>query len=132
MTLITPTYAALLTILFIGLSVRTIKQRFRHHVSIGDGGKPELARAIRAHANFAEYVPLALLLIWMTETLAYPSWVIHLLGATLLVGRFSHAYGIMQVKADLRFRKFGMLMTFLVLLSAAVLLLVSPALPVAG
>jgi len=132
MTLITPTYAALLTILYIGLSVRTIKLRFRHQVGIGDGNQPELTRAMRAHANFAEYVPLALLLIWMTETLAYPSWVIHLLGVSLLLGRFSHAYGIMRVEEDLRFRQLGMSLTFLVLVTAAVLLLVRAILSLGG
>lgn len=126
MTLITPTYAALLTILFIGLSVRTIKQRFRHQVAVGDGNQPELVRAMRAHANFAEYVPLALILMWMTEAVNYPSWVIHILGVMLVVGRFSHAYGIMQVNENLRFRQLGMLLTFLVLVTAAVFLLVSP------
>ena len=132
MMLITPTYAALLTVLFIGLSVRTIKQRFRHRVAVGDGNKPELVRAMRAHANFAEYVPLALILIWMTEAVSFPGWVIHLLGVTLVVGRFFHAYGIMQVNEDLRFRQLGMSLTFLVLVTAAALLLVRTILPLGG
>ena len=56
-------YAALLALLFVALSWRTIGLRRRYCVAVGDGGQPELLRAMRVHANFAEYVPLALLLI---------------------------------------------------------------------
>ncbi len=131
MALITPTYAALLALVFFWLSVHTIGQRRRLRVALGDGEKPELMRAMRAHANFSEYVPLALVLVWMTETLAYQAWVIHLLGVVLLVGRLSHAYGITRTNEDFRFRVFGMAMTFSVLLGAACLLLIR-ALPSIG
>jgi uncharacterized membrane protein YecN with MAPEG domain len=36
---ITPYYAAILALLFIVLSVRTIKTRREHKIAIGDGGK---------------------------------------------------------------------------------------------
>ncbi|MEN9842262.1 MAG: hypothetical protein RLZZ612_91 [Pseudomonadota bacterium] len=38
-------------------------------VAVGDGGHPELLRAMRVHANFAEYVPLSLGLILVTSAL---------------------------------------------------------------
>jgi hypothetical protein len=56
-------YVGLMALLLVGLSVRVIRLRYRHKVEIGDGGVPELQRSIRAHANFIEYVPIALLLI---------------------------------------------------------------------
>lgn len=130
MMLITPTYAALLAFVFVGLSVHTIKQRRRYQVALGDGEKPELMRAMRAHANFAEYVPLALVLVWMAEAVAYPGWVIHALGVTLLVGRLSHAYGITQTNENFFFRVFGMSLTFLVLLTAGLFILIRPLLSV--
>ena len=56
-----PAYAALLALLFIALSIRTIRARRAHKVAIGTGGHAAVERAMRVHANFAEYVPLALL-----------------------------------------------------------------------
>lgn len=132
MMLITPVYAALLAFVFVGLSIHAIKQRRRYQVALGDGEKPELMRAMRAHANFAEYVPLALVLVWMAEAVAYPVWVVHALGMALLMGRLFHAYGITQINENFFFRVFGMSLTFLVLLSAGILLLIRPLLSFGG
>jgi uncharacterized membrane protein YecN with MAPEG domain len=33
----------------------------------GDGGDPEMSQAIRAHGNFAEYVPLGLILLGLVR-----------------------------------------------------------------
>jgi len=69
--LVTPVYAAILVALFLSLSVRVIGLRRRLKVAVGDGGSEPLLRAIRAQANFAEYVPFSLLLIafscWSVE-----------------------------------------------------------------
>jgi len=64
---ITSTYAAILAIVFVVLSVRVVMQRCAVQVSLGDGGNLSLLRRQRAHANFAEYVPLALILMALTE-----------------------------------------------------------------
>ena len=55
---IIPIYAALLALLFLALSVRTLRLRRRLNISVGDAGNTKMLRAMRAHANFAEYVPL--------------------------------------------------------------------------
>ncbi len=70
--LVTPIYAAVLALVFVGLSVRTIRLRRRARIAVGDGGDPRLARAMRVHTNFAEYVPLALLLIYFAESAGAP------------------------------------------------------------
>ncbi len=121
--LVTPLYAAIIALLFVALSVRTLRLRRRFAVAIGAGAEPLLERAARAHANFAEYVPISLLLIAFTE-LAYGSaaW-IHALGATLLAGRLTHAYGISQVKEDFRFRVAGMALTFTVIITSSLLVI---------
>lgn len=116
-------YAALLALLFVALSWRTIGLRRRYRVAVGDGGQPELLRAMRVHANFAEYVPLALLLIALVEIGGSPAWLVHGLGLALLVARCAHAWGVSQTKEDFRFRVAGMMLTFGVLgISAAELL----------
>lgn len=81
--------------------MRTIRLRRRAQVAIGAGGDRLLVRAARVHANFAEYVPLAL----------------------LLVGRLLHARGASQPLEDLRFRVAGMAMTFTAIALAALGLL---------
>lgn len=121
--LVTPVYAALLALVFIALSVRTILVRRRALVAVGHNDNPELLRATRVHANFAEYVPLALLLIYFTEVGGAPLLWVHALGVLLLLGRVLHAFGMSQAKEDLKFRVSGMLMTLGTLGLAALYLL---------
>lgn len=123
---IIPLYAALLALLFIYLSAQTIKVRRRVRVAVGDGGNSEMLRAMRVHANFAEYVPFTLVLLGMLELQASPAWVLHALGVLLLVARCSHAYGVSQSDENFRFRVLGMMGTFATMGTAAVLLVVLP------
>lgn len=127
MTLATPIYAALLGLMYVALSARVIRLRRRFRAGLGDGGEPLLIRAIAAHANFSEYVPLTLLLIWMLESVSGSTAVAHLCGAVLLVGRFIHAYSISQASENIRLRVLGMSLTFLSLTLAALGLLLSRA-----
>lgn len=90
---IVATYGSLLGLLFIYLSYRTVKFRRRDRVDIGTGDSRDVARAMRAHANFSEYVPLALILLLVLEQTAFAHWAQHLLGAALLIGRCLHAWG---------------------------------------
>lgn len=123
---IIPLYAALLALLFIYLSAQTIKVRRRVRVAVGDGGNSEMLRAMRVHANFAEYVPFTLVLLGMLELQASPAWVLHALGVLLLVARCSHAYGVSQSDENFRFRVLGMMGTFSTMGVAAGLLVAKP------
>ena len=76
---ITPIYAAILGLVFVVLSIRTLLLRRQLKVEIGDGDQPMLARAARVHANFAEYVPLSLILIYFLEIQTQTSLWIHFL-----------------------------------------------------
>jgi len=53
-------YAALLALLFVALSIRTLRMRRRLRIAVGDAGNQAMLKAIRAHSNFSEYVPLSL------------------------------------------------------------------------
>ncbi len=64
---ITLIYAGLLGLLFLLLSFWVVKRRAQFRVMIGEGEAPEMLAAIRAHGNFAEYVPLTLLLMALCE-----------------------------------------------------------------
>ena len=120
---ITPFYAAGLASVFIALSVRTLR------VGLGDQGEPQILRAMRVHANFAEYVPLTLLLTLALELQGAPAALVHVLCTCLLIGRISHAFGVSREPEDYRFRIFGIAMTFTALGGSAVALLLAPLLP---
>ncbi len=121
---ITPFYAAILGFLFIIVSVRTLRLRRKLQIPLGDGGNPEMLRAMRVHANFAEYVPLSLLLMFMFEAVSALQGPAHFFGICLLLGRISHAYGVGQTSEDYRYRVFGMAMTLTALVGSAVGLIV--------
>ncbi|RAU22497.1 glutathione metabolism protein [Paramagnetospirillum kuznetsovii] len=116
---IVASYALVLAVMFVVLTVRVVKQRYRAKMSLGDGGDETLQRAIRVHGNFAEFVPFCVVLIALAEMNGSPSWSIHVLGSVLILARLSHAYGITQGMAGMTFRKYGMIGTFIVLLGAA-------------
>lgn len=116
---ITAFYASLLAFLFVLLSVRVIAQRREARVEIGVGESRELLRRSRVHANFAEYVPLALLMLAFAESLKAPSVVLHLLGLALLAGRLLHAYALSQNPHILGLRVLGVTMTLCVIGIAA-------------
>ena len=120
-----PLYAALLALLFVALSIRTLRLRRRLRIGIGDAGNEQMLRAMRVHSNFAEYVPLTLFLIYLAEVQGAPALLIHALGLCLLSGRLSHAYGVSQANENYTFRVFGMAMTFISLISASAYLLFS-------
>lgn len=120
---VTPFYAALLGLLFFALSVRTIRLRRRLRIVLGDAGNAEMQRAMRVHANFAEYVPLSLLLIAMFESLGGARWLVHLLCVALVVGRLVHASGVSKPREDFRFRVAGMSLTFGALAGSALCIL---------
>jgi uncharacterized membrane protein YecN with MAPEG domain len=120
---LTPIYAALLAVLFIVLSLRIIRLRQRLGVSVGEGSNRQLRRAVRVHANFAEYVPIALLLLYFLEVHTEARGAVHALGIALLVGRILHAVGVSREPEDLRWRVAGVVVTFGVIALCACALL---------
>jgi hypothetical protein len=120
---ITPFYAAVLGLIFAFLSVRTMRLRREFQVALGDGQQPPLLKAARVHANFAEYVPISLLLIYFLETYTHSYWWIHVLGVALLAGRIIHAYGLSQPEENYNFRRIGMGLTGIVIVVASMRLL---------
>lgn len=122
-------YAGLLAPLFVVLSIRVIRARRGAKIALGDGGNADLMRSMRVHANFAEYVPLALLLILLAESVRTPGWLLHCLGIALVAARYVHAFGVSRTPENFKLRVFGMATTFSVLLVAALACLVGALLP---
>jgi uncharacterized membrane protein YecN with MAPEG domain len=117
---ITAFYASLLALLFIALSFNVIRLRFKLKVGLGDGGEKALTKAIRIHGNFAEYMPLALILLAGYELSGAQSSLIHIFGSVLVLGRVLHAVGISKSIGTSKARVLGTLSMFLVLLMLSV------------
>lgn len=79
----------------------------------------ELERAIRAHGNFAEYIPLGLILLGLFEPHSVHPVFVAVLGGLLGLGRVLHAEALS--KANFKLRVLGMMLTFGTLITLAVL-----------
>jgi len=121
---VTPLYAAVLGVLFVALSVRVIVARRSRRLAFGAGGEPGMERRIRIHANFAEYTPLALILLFMAESLGAAALWLHLLGASLLAGRLAHAVLLSFERTDNLGRILGMTGSQVAILGGAILIAV--------
>jgi uncharacterized membrane protein YecN with MAPEG domain len=120
---ITLLYAALSALLFVALSARTLLLRRKLGIAIGDRGDETMLRAMRVHANFAEYVPLSLLLLFLVEVTGGSPLLVHSLGAAVLAGRVSHALGVSRLNENYAFRVVGMTLTLAPLVVASLRLL---------
>ena len=121
---VVPAYAALLALFFVALSINVIRARQSHRVALGTAGNADLERKVRMHANFAEYVPLALLLLAIADSRGAPAPLLHLLGIALLIGRLAHAWGLSQAVEDSRFRVGGMGTTLTMIVVTALMLFI--------
>lgn len=117
-------WAGLHLLLLLTLSVLVVRQRRRHKVALGDGGAPELARAIRAHGNAVEYATPALAGFAVMAAVQAPPLAIHICGVLLFGGRVIHAVGLSRSGGATPPRAIGMILTWLAFLIAGVTLLV--------
>lgn len=109
--IVTPIYAGILAIIFFVLSLRVVALR-GHGASLGDGGNPLLLRRIRAHGNFAEYVPFILLMMGILELSHFSIYLLHGLGITLVVARLMHGYALSFTEKFKFGRFWGTALTF--------------------
>lgn len=117
---ITGLYASVLALLFIFMSALVIKLRLQHKVGIGDGGVSPLAKAIRVHGNFAEFVPFAIVLMAIYEINGGTDTALHVAGVILVISRISHLLGLLKTKGSSLPRVIGVLATYGIILTFAV------------
>lgn len=118
-------YAGLSGLLMLWLAWKVVQVRQRNNIGIGDGGNPELQRVIRVHANFIEYVPLALVMLLLLEVSGTPPGIVHGFGLTLFVSRVLHAQGLSSNSGYSKSRFYGTAGTWLVVAAMAGLLVLS-------
>jgi len=86
--------AAAAAIINIWLSQRIGQLRHRHKISIGTGGNEMIERRMRAQLNFAENVPLVLILIAIIEMTGKAGLWLAPAGAVFMLGRVLHGLGM--------------------------------------
>lgn len=121
--MITTLYAGLLAILYIALAACVIRGRYKYRIGLGDGGNEDMVRRIRIHGNFAEYVPFALLLLFLVDDAQTSPVIVHILGLMLLIGRLLHAWGVSSSSGVSKGRFIGMVLTMVMIIACAVILL---------
>ncbi len=107
-------FAGLCAILQTALTALVIRQRTQARVSLLDGGNQELLQRIRAHGNFVETAPMALLLMALLEMNGLADGWLWGFGGLLVIGRVLHAYGLLSGRVGLP-RLLGMSMTLFVI-----------------
>jgi hypothetical protein len=120
---ITALYAALAAVMLLVLAALVVRARWATRTALGVGSDPRMERAVRVHANFVEYVPLALVLMLLGELNGFGAAALHAAGTALLVSRILHAVGLSRHSARSFGRFWGTLGTWLTLLALAVGLL---------
>ena len=123
---ITAAYLAVLALLYAALAIRVVQLRRRNRAGFGDADNAELRSAIRAHAHFAEYVPIIALMAAMLEISGLPAMSVHVLMGALLIARLLHPFGMHAKPGTLQFRvgrTWGMTITMSVMIACAALIL---------
>ena len=106
-------YAAINALLILVLGVLVVRARVKTQTDIGDGGKPQMAGPLRAHANSSEWTPVALILIWALCPLGGSIWLIHGVGLPLTLGRIAHGIGLSRNIGPSPLRFIGILLTWI-------------------
>lgn len=112
--------AAAAAIINIWIMIRVTSLRLSAKVIHGDGGNAPLLQRMRAHANFVENVPLALILIAVIEMTGKGGTWLAVVGAVFMLARVAHVIGMDRTGPN-PFRAAGTMITMLTHLGLAVM-----------
>jgi hypothetical protein len=115
--------AAALMNIWLGLRVSLLRRGRK--VSIGDGGDTQIAKRMRAHANFIEYTPFFLILLALVELSQGSKTWLWGVAIAYILGRLAHPFG-MDRQAPNKLRAIGIVITWAVLLGLAAYALAIP------
>lgn len=119
-------YCGIFALMYVALTANVGRWRGKEKRSLGHDHDPEssLFRAVRAHANFMEYVPFLGLLLVLDEMTGRSIMGVHFIGSSIVIARGLHAYGITANSKPNIFRLAGAAVTSLVMLALGVILIV--------
>lgn len=87
-------YVAISLLLNPALMVRIGMVRQKKKINLGDAGDPDMIARVRAHGNFTEVAPLALIGLMAVAMMNGAPVMLHIFGATYFVGRILHFLGM--------------------------------------
>ncbi|MDE0054694.1 MAG: MAPEG family protein [Gammaproteobacteria bacterium] len=111
---ITALYAALLVAVLVCLTTRIGLLRAKTRISILDGGNDRVAVEMRRHGNFAEHVPLILVLMAIVEINGGSPVFLHVVGIALVICRVAHPLGLHRDRVQAPLRLVGAVGTSLI------------------
>ncbi|KAN0032784.1 hypothetical protein ACTFIV_006707 [Dictyostelium citrinum] len=149
---ITSTYAGILGLYYLYLSIKAAMQRLKSRIAIGDGtnhlvrkiitasktgnieeiGKidhhayDDLLVAIRSQGNFGEYTVFILLFSLISELNGVPGYILNGLLLAFTISRFAHVSGLHAKYSMGIGRRIGVLLTVITLLSLSVICIYHP------
>ena len=115
---ITLASAAAAALVNIWLSARVVTARRPLKISVGDGGDDVVLRRMRAHANFAENMPIFLILLAALEIAGGDRTILVATATAFVIARIAHGIG-MDGGAAARLRMLGMMTTTIAILVLA-------------
>ena len=116
--------AAVFGLLHVIFTLRVGNYRSKSKISLGDGGDLELRNRVRAHGNFIENVPIALLLIFLNDLDGAQDSTLAVMGSILLASRQTHYLTIVTLRLPWILRPLSMLGTLGTILAASLMLLI--------
>lgn len=125
---VTMTFAGVAALINIWLAIRVGQVRQSQNVSIGDGGNEAVIRRMRAHSNYVEFTPFALILIGVVELAHHgsgtPGW-LWAVASVYFLGRIAHGLGMDGGRFG-KGRSIGTLITIATLLGLGVYAIATP------
>lgn len=92
---ITALVAGIFALLVVPLSVQVSLRRLKANAVFGDAGDKTLRQRIRAHGNFIEYAPLAVIALGLVEYRGGADWLVWSLAMGFVFSRVAHAVGML-------------------------------------
>lgn len=117
--MITALYASILAFMFLVLSYNVIYMRYRHKIPVGDGGNRDMQKFLQARANFVDYVPFALIILFILESQTTRPDFIHTLGIMIVISRLLQGWGLSMSAGGSFGRILGALLMHTVLIVGA-------------
>ncbi|MEZ5892491.1 MAG: MAPEG family protein [Parvularculaceae bacterium] len=87
-------WAGLNLFFLVFISARVGQARMKTKTNLGDGGDPEMIKAIRTQGNYIEYAPAAVGGLVLMALLGASTMMVHIFGGVFLFARVSHLLGL--------------------------------------
>lgn len=117
----TSLYLGILGLIYVTISLDTIKARRKNLVSLGTGKNDEIIHLVSAHENFSNYTPIFLIALFLLESQSFSIIALHLLSITFVLGRLLHYLTMKNKEVTFRHRKTAMMLTLWTIIASSLI-----------